>query len=256
MESIIIESKNIGPTSAEADHDEVINLWSHVEDYFAKNVITINNSFQLKISIDAEDIKNRLDDLKPENCSAYLKKFFDVRKDLPSAEIFDADPFHGKLVIGLPTGIFKDVREKRNFAIRFIETLFFSMNIAARDGCNLYSFSLSDCGDASHENHSLSSHVIENAWHRSRTDNWPRIEELDFGKVWNWLERQNALNYVLAETATTKAIAVLLRCSYKGDVEATDLVQISQILENLLLTKEEPKLDFIHSNGTILSNSR
>lgn len=216
MEALIIKSQNVVPGAAEVNHDNLINLWSQTEKYFENTPIIIDNGIEININIDAKEIKQRLDDLKDENCEKYLKQFFKNHEKWEDDKYFEEHPFGGRLVINISEKIFNNPNEKFNFVTRFLEQLFLAMNLSSRGGCNLSAISYLDKKNIyKEEKYSLHCDVIENAWHRSNIDGWPLLKGLEFSLVWEWLTSQGALNFMLADSPTKKALAMLLHCSYK-----------------------------------------
>lgn len=240
MDLFTLESKNVGPIDGAIDHHRLISLWKEVEQYFGTNSVRVGSGRESKLEIDASEIRSRLFSMAPENCGEYLRDAY-VEHSERGGDVKKWNPFAASLKIGVSEGGWSDKHERHVFVTRFIETLFLAMNLAVEEGCELPGMTLECNGEIVSEGRSLSAFDLSNAWRVARKSAWPRIEELPFAVVWSWLERQDTVTFLLAKTPVAKAIATLIRFSYRGDMEATDIVQVSQVLESLLLDKAEPQ---------------
>ena len=233
MSITLIKCGNVTASSAEVDNDSVISSWLDVEEYFRLNKVNFGE-FSLEITIDSKQIRDKLDLLNPENIDAYLQHYYHSSE---AESLGKNHPFAGSFTINIKNEPSTKNWDRDVFVNHFIELLFLAMNISRRGGCNYAKFSIGNkeskralyCGD------------IESGWHLATIDNWPKLVEIPFAKTWKWMENNKGLDYVLADSPVTKAMAVLLHQSYKSDIESTDVVQLSQVLESFYLKKDEPK---------------
>ncbi|MCO7222726.1 hypothetical protein [Pleionea sp. CnH1-48] len=230
-----IKFSNITPNAAEVDHDSVISCWLEVEEYFRSNDVRFNRETSVSLLIDSIQVREKLDWLKPENCEDFFKRYFSNKEDL---DLEKEHPFSASLKVNILKEPNDSSWNKSTFLRCFIEQLFLVMNICTRGGCNYGRFSI----DIDSKEHSLHCDTIESGWHRASIDNWPSLRSIPFANAWGWMERNGGLSYLLAETPINKAFAVLLHMSYKSELEATDVVQLSQVLESFYLSKREPKV--------------
>ncbi len=233
MDPILIKCGNVTPNAAEVYHDSVISCWAEAERYFGSNSIKLNEKQSVKILIDAKAVREKLHALKPENCGELLQKHFQENGGLN----LDDHPFSAILKVTIYDEASEGGLNRAVFLRHFTEQLFLAMNICNRGGCSYGSISI----DGSNTDHALHCGALESGWHRATIDNWPKLKNIAFDDVWRWMERNGGLSYFLADTPVKKALAVLLHLSYKSDVEATDVVQLSQVLESFYLSKGEPK---------------
>lgn len=234
MDTILIKLGNVTPCAAEVDYDSVISCWSEVERYFSTNSIKLDEKTSIKILIDTKAIREKLHALKPENCEEFFKRYI---KENGHLELDSSHPFSAILKVTIYEQIHDDGFNKTVFLRHLTEQLFLAMNICSRGGCNYGYISI----NTSIKEHALHCGTLESGWHRATIDNWPKLNNIPFNDVWKWMERNGGLSYLLAETPVNKALAVLLHLSYKSDIEATDVVQLSQVLESFYLSKGEPK---------------
>lgn len=234
MNPILIKFGNVTPISAEVDHDSVISCWEEVERYFSSHTVKLDEKTSLKIMLDAKAIREKLHALKPENCEEFFKRYLQEKGGL---DLEGDHPFSAILKVTVYDEVSEGGLNRTVFLRHFTEQLFLAMNICTRAGCNYGSISI----DRSIKEHALHCDMLESGWHRATIDNWPRLQNIAFDDVWKWMERNGGLSYLLAETPVNKAFSVLLHLSYKSDVEATDVVQLSQVLESFYLKKREPK---------------
>jgi hypothetical protein len=234
MDPILIKCGNITPNAAEVDHDSVISCWGEAERYFSSNSIAFDEKTSLKILIDAKAIREKINDLKPENCDKFFQRYLQEKGGI---DLEEDHPFSAILKVTVSDEIPEGGLNRAIFLRHFTEQLFLAMNICTRGGCSYGSISI----DRSIKEHALHCGVLELGWHRAIIDNWPRLKNIAFDDVWKWMERNGGMSYLLAETPVSKAFAVLLHLSYKSNVGATDVVQLSQVLESFYLSKGEPK---------------
>lgn len=234
MNPILVKCGNVTPNAAEVDHDSVIACWGEAERYFSSNLISLDEKTFVKVLIDAKAIREKLHALKPENCDKFFKGYLQEKH---SFDLEDDHPFSAVLKLTIYDEVPEDGLNRTVFLRHFTEQLFLAMNICIRGGCSYGSISI----DRGSKEHTLYCSVLESGWHRASIDNWPKLKNLAFDEVWKWMERNGGLSYLLAETPVNKALAVLLHLSYKSDIEATDVVQLSQVLESFYLFKGEPK---------------
>ena len=235
-----INIDNVSPSFAEADQDSLVGLWGDVECYFKNKIIQFDDLSSVTITLDASDIKEKVNGSKDENCEAYLHNVFSEFQKNSSNGIMDLNPFGAVLSLTIESINKHSKNILENFVVRLIEQIFIAMNLASRGGCSFYGISFANI-DKNYRKYSLSCDVIECAWHHSAINGWPIIKNIAFKDVWEWLESQDTRNFVLAKQPAQKAISILLSLSYKDDTDATDIVQVSQALESLLLNKSEPK---------------
>jgi hypothetical protein len=240
---ITIQSNNITTATDKVDYDDLINLWCSVEKYFFQRPIPIanKNDNKLSISIDASNIKERLNDLKPDNYKKYYKKYFEHHS-------ISENPLSATFDIIVENQNFENIHTHSSFFQKFIESIFLAMNLSTMGGCNLYNFSFKEKSNDS----GLCSDIMESAWDKSDMEKWPRIERIEFSKTWEWLESQNTREFILAQSPTQKAIAVLLHLSYSPILETSELINVSQVLESILLTKNEPKTKGLKDKITLI----
>lgn len=234
MNIILINCDNITPSAAEVDHDSVISLWLEVEEYFRSNDVQFNKQESVSLQIDSMQIRERLECLKPENFSVFFERYIPDKGDL---DLEKDHPLSAVLEVKIRKEPTDDSWNRSAFLRCFIEQLFLVMNICSRGGCNYGRFSINN----DNKEYSLHCDIIESGWHRACIDSWPNLLNIPFANAWPWMERNGGLSYLLAETPINKAFAVLLHLSYKPGIEATDVVQLSQVLESLYLSKGEPK---------------
>lgn len=206
-----------------------------VESYFSSHLVQFDDKTTLKVLVDSEQIRAKLHHLKPENCDAFFQKYYQEKGAL---DLVDDHPFSAHLKISVKDALPQNGLNRERFSRCFIEQIFLVMNICTRGGCNYGSISFDRGGGGGH---ALHCGVLESGWHRASVDSWPKLKNIPFGGAWKWMERNGGLSYLLAETPVNKALAALLHLSYKSDTEATDVVQLSQVLESLYLSKGEPK---------------
>lgn len=236
MDEHVITFENVTPSSAEVSHDSVIDCWLQVERFFNDHSIKSFTKEPINIKIDSSKIRHVLYQLKPENCAEYLSNLF-LHSEEQNHGNNTAKAFKADLIIWL---IGKPKNSDWNLGIflsNFLEMLFIAMNIAVRGGCNYYFAH----AKGKMRSQKFDCHAIESGWHAASMDQWPKLMEIPFSAVWLWLERNDSFWYLLAETPVNKAIAVLSHLSQKDDIEATDIIQISHVLESFYLNKEEPK---------------
>ncbi|MBQ4909625.1 hypothetical protein [Pseudoalteromonas luteoviolacea] len=230
MKTISIRCGNITPNSAEVDHDDVIFGWREVESILTNYAIKIDSYRTVYISLNASEVCDRLYWLKPENCEEFFR-------NLP----FDMDnwetehPFGANVHFSIEKNFDDEKWNEVKFVERVMEQLFLVLNVAVRGGCNFGSIQIGDSWKSLHCSN------IESGWHYSSINSWPLIQPIPVAKSWYWFEKHSSLFFNLANTSITKASAVLLHLSYKGDIESTDVLQLSQVMENFYLNKGEPK---------------
>ena len=221
MSTTIIKLK-VAPPISEVDIDSIISGWLEVEAYFKANDVLIKEfkandvpitEHRIELNIDSKLIRDKLE-RKNSSHSSSMELLIEIKEE-PTFEDWVLEEF------------FK----------HFIELLFLALNVSRKGGCNFPSCSI----DNLNFKKSLYSDSIESAWDLSQEDNWPNLTEIHFSKVWRWMEKHNGLNFALANTDVTKAMAVLLHQSYNSDIVAGDVVQISQVLESFYLKRREPK---------------
>jgi hypothetical protein len=233
MSLTLIKCGNVTAGSDEVDNDSVILGWLEVEEYFKSNKVFIDEH-RLKVVIDSKSVRKKLHLLKDENVYEYFEQYFNS----PEAKKISPSPFSGEFSIEVKGEPSTKEWDLEVFLKHFLELLFLAMNISRRGGCNYANFSIGNSESKS----ALYCEGIEAGWDLAEKDNWPKLREIPFAKTWKWMEENKGLHYILADTPVTKAMAVLLHQSYKSDIESTDVVQLSQVLESFYLKKEEPKV--------------
>lgn len=230
MKSISIRCGNITPNSAEVEHDDVIFGWREIESILTNYAIQLNSHRTVYVSVDVSDICEKLNQLKPENCTEFFRTFsFDLSK-------WDTEhPFSASINFSIEKNFDDEDWSELKFVERVMEQIFLVLNIAIRGGCNFGSIQVGEAW------RSLHCADLESGWHYSSVNGWPRIKPISVTKSWYWLEKYSSIFFNLADTSITKASAVLLHLSYKRDIESTDVLQLSQVIENLYLSKGEPK---------------
>ena len=234
---ISIMFRNVIPVISEEEHDSTIELWLEVEEYFKLNHVNYNDEISFKILLDSTQIRKKLEQLKPENCESFLEDYIKSHRGL---DLENQHPFSAILKIEIqnisstkPLGI--------NVLLKhFIQQLFLVMNMCSKGGCNVGSFSLEDINEE--ETYTLHSDLIECSWQKASKDNWPILCNIIFSDAWKWMERNGGLSFFMAEKPINMAWAVLLHLASKGEIEATDVVQITQVLESFYLNEREPKV--------------
>ena len=225
-----IRCRNITPASAEVNHDDVINGWTDLENILKSYDMKIDSKRVINISIDSSEIREKLYWLKPENCDQFFSKL-----SMENMDWTNNHPFSSNLHISLTKKFNDENWSDIKFIERLLEQMFLVLNIAVRGGCNYGDIEIGNSWRALH------CADIESAWHFSSINNWPLIEPISIKQTWDWFEKYSRFDFVVADTSITKASAVLLHLSYKGDIESTDVLQLSQVIENIYLVKGEPK---------------
>jgi hypothetical protein len=233
MSITLIRCGNVTASSADVENNSVISAWLEVEEYFKLNKV-IFGEHSLELALDSKPIRDKLTLLNPENIDAYLEHYYHSTE---TESLSQHKIFSGEFSIDIRNEPSNKEWDNNIFIKNFIEQLFLAMNISRRGGCNYGSLSI----DKNESKSSLHCDDIESGWHLAEKDNWPKLNEIPFAKTWKWMEENNGLSYILADTPVTKAMAVLLHQSYKSDIESTDVVQLSRVLESFYLKKEEPK---------------
>jgi len=233
MSSITIKCGNVFPSSFGVDIDSIISGWLEVDEYFTANDIIIDQH-KIELTIDSSPIRKKLQLLKTDGFEAYMQKEFKLSE---TKGIKNIRPLGGDLYIEIKKMPSSESWNFEVFLKHLLELLFLALNVSRKGGCNYASFSIGNEESKS----SLYSSSIEASWELAEKDNWPKLIEIPFTQVWRWMEKNNGLNFILANTDATKAMAVLLHQSYNSDIESTDVVQLSQVLESFYLKKGEPK---------------
>ncbi|MFH0235433.1 hypothetical protein ACGRPC_18630 [Vibrio diabolicus] len=237
MEVVVVKCSNISGSSAETQHlnHEYIDFWGKVAEFFEQNSIVFEGQY-VRISLEIDDVLNMLDNLKLENLDGYFNR---LREEAEASGKFELpSPYGAEFKIKFIETPDSELWDSNYFAHRFVELLFLAMNLCKRGACNLANFHLS----CDKRPNAIYVDSIESAWHSADQNRWPLLKELDFNIVWNWLVKNGGLEYSLAKTSVTKAIAVLLSLSYSTSlISPSEVVQVSQVIESFLINKNEPK---------------
>ncbi|PSU42605.1 hypothetical protein C9J12_28840 [Photobacterium frigidiphilum] len=212
------------------DHDDVIRGWEELEEILSNYDIKIDAARFVRVSIDSSEVRDKLFWLKPENCDAFFN-----RLDPNDLNWLEDHPLSADFHIEFTKDFDDDSWCEVQFVERLLEQIFLVLNVAVRGGCNYGSFRIGKAWK------SLHCSDIESGWHYSSVNEWPVIERLSVIKTWQWFEKFSKFDFILADTAVTKASAVLLHLAYKDDIESTDILQLSQVIENFYLVNGEPK---------------
>lgn len=239
MNKIQIKIKNIIPTSDGADYEEIIKLWEMVGDYFTAKPLEDTNSNEVKLSLDVSSVIEKLNNLKEENYEAYFVRIEKENKFQSLEQYFEFAPLGAVLIICIDG----QVNNEDEFVNRFLDQLFIAMNLTICGSCNLFGYEI--IGEKQFPflktSRTLAADLFENAIFVNNNWKWPPLAENEYISTWNWLERQNIRNFSLAKTPVQKACSIILNLSQKGNIEASDVIGISQVFEAFFLTKDEPK---------------
>lgn len=230
MKKYTVRCGNIAPASAEVDHDNVIKGWIDLEKVLKNYEMNVDSRRIINISIDSSEIRDKLYWLKPENCKQFFSKLSTDKIDW-----VENHPLSANLHILLAKNFNDDSWCDMRFVERLLEQIFLVLNVSVRGGCNYGDMKINKSLRALHCDD------IESAWHFSSINQWPLIEPISIDQAWRWFEKHSRFDFIVADTSITKASAVLLHLSYKGDIESTDVLQLSQVIENIYLSKGEPK---------------
>lgn len=235
MKKIAIHCGNVTPNVAGVDHSDVIAGWEKIDEILDQYPLDIVADNKTIVSVDSSEVRERLRLLKPENCDSYFSQL--------DIEALNEDwswnhPFSAFLYISVEDSFIGNDEEIYPYLYRIIEKIFIVLNVSLRGGCNFGKITI----DRSKESRKfLSCSTLESAWHAAKVNSWPCLVSLPVIDVWDWLEKYSKVDFILANSPVEKAISVFLHFSYKDDIEATDVLQISQVLESLYLVKGEPK---------------
>lgn len=231
LKKLSIRCGNVTPNSAEVNHDDVIYAWNELDTILTNYEITIESEKKVHISIDSSEIREKLYWTKPESCDEFFSKISTDKIDWTHKH-----PFSALLHISINKNFDDEDWSEDKFVRNILEQMFLVLNVSVRGGCSFGKIQVGNNLSALHCD------SMESGWRYSSLHNWPLIQPISIEKTWHWFEKFSPLHFILADNAITKSSAVLLHQSYKGDIESTDVLQLSQVIEHFYLSKGEPKV--------------
>lgn len=231
LKKLSIRCGNVTPNSAEVNHDDVIYGWNELDTILTNYEIKIAPEKKVHISIDSSEVREKLYWTKPENCDEFFRKISTEKIDW-----IHEHPFSALLHVSINKNFDDEGWCEYRFVRNVLEQVFLVLNVSVRGGCSFGSIQVGNNLSALHCD------SMESGWRYSSLHNWPLIQPISIEKAWHWFEKFSPLHFILADNAITKSSAVLLHQSYKGDIESTDVLQLSQVIEHFYLSKGEPKV--------------